>query len=125
MKTYLSILALLFVSSIASAQTVTKTADTTNQQNVKISQPAPSSNARISMNVTVPKQTQGATFGEKVNAGLHAAGGALAQGASITQNPLYTSDGNVAVNPLYDQKAKASSPVGPIKGVIVKGSKNN
>jgi len=37
---------------------------------------------RISMNVTVPKQTQGATFGEKVNAGLHAAGGALAQGAS-------------------------------------------
>ena len=24
---------------------------------------------RISMNVTVPKQTQGATFGEKVNAG--------------------------------------------------------
>ncbi len=37
---------------------------------------------RISMNVTVPKQTQGSTFGEKVNAGLHAAGGALAQGAS-------------------------------------------
>lgn len=31
---------------------------------------------RISMNVTVPKQTQGATFGEKINAGLHAAGGA-------------------------------------------------
>ena len=39
---------------------------------------------RISMNVTVPKQTQGATFGEKVNAGLHAAGGALAQGASMS-----------------------------------------
>ncbi len=37
---------------------------------------------RISMNVTVAKQTQGATFGEKVNAGLHAAGGVLAQGAS-------------------------------------------
>lgn len=30
---------------------------------------------RISTNVTVPKQTQGATFGERVNAGLHAAGG--------------------------------------------------
>lgn len=29
---------------------------------------------RISMNVTVPKQTQGATFGEKVSAGLHATG---------------------------------------------------
>ena len=38
---------------------------------------------RLSMNVTVPKQTQGATFGEKVNAGLHAAGGALAQGAAL------------------------------------------
>ncbi len=37
---------------------------------------------RISMNVTVAKQTQGATFGEKVNAGLHAAGSALAQGSS-------------------------------------------
>lgn len=39
---------------------------------------------RISMNVTVPKQTQGATFGEKVNAGLHAAGSAGAQGASLS-----------------------------------------
>ncbi len=38
---------------------------------------------RISMNVTVAKQTQGATFGEKVNAGLHAAGSALAQGATL------------------------------------------
>lgn len=37
---------------------------------------------RISMNVTVPKQTQGATFGEKVNAGLHAAGSVVANGAS-------------------------------------------
>ncbi|HWS78279.1 MAG TPA: hypothetical protein VN205_07885 [Thermomonas sp.] len=39
---------------------------------------------RISMNVTVPKQTQGATFGEKVNAGLHAAGSAVAQGSTLT-----------------------------------------
>lgn len=38
---------------------------------------------RISTNVTVPKQTQGATFGEKVNAGLHAAGGSLAQAAPV------------------------------------------
>ena len=82
---------------------------------------------RISMNVTVPKQTQGATFGEKVqtglsqagsfiifpnkqaflissstkkvsqmtssevakvNAGLHAAGGALAQGSSLLGGAL-------------------------------------
>ena len=125
MKTYLSILALLFVSSIASAQTVNKTADTTKQQNLKVSQANPSTNARISMNVTVPKQTQGATFGEKVNAGLHAAGGAVAQGASVTQNPLYAGGGNSGVNPMYDPKAKTISPVGPIKGVIVKGSKNN
>lgn len=40
--------------------------------------------SRISMNVTVPKQTQGATFGEKVNAGLHAAGSAVAQGAALS-----------------------------------------
>ena len=39
---------------------------------------------RISMRVTAPKQTQGATFGEKVNAGLHAAGSALGQGAAAT-----------------------------------------
>ena len=43
---------------------------------------------RISMNVTVPKQTQGATFGEKINAGLHAAGGALAQGRSIISGKI-------------------------------------
>ncbi len=42
---------------------------------------------RISMNVTVPKQTQGATFGEKVNQGLHAAGSALSQGASLRGSP--------------------------------------
>lgn len=35
---------------------------------------------------TVAKQTQGATFGEKVNAGLHAAGGALAQGSAISRH---------------------------------------
>lgn len=38
---------------------------------------------RISMNVTVPKQTQGATFGEKVNAGLHAAGKTIGQETSL------------------------------------------
>ena len=36
----------------------------------------------VSDEVTVPKQTQGATFGEKVNQGLHQAGGAIGQGAS-------------------------------------------
>jgi Ni/Co efflux regulator RcnB len=54
---------------------------------------------RISMNVTVAKQTQGATFGEKVNAGLHSAGSAVASGASL-----------------------ASAPGNPIGGIIVKGA---
>jgi hypothetical protein len=38
---------------------------------------------RLSMNVTVGKQTQSSTFGEKVNYGLNAAGGALVSGASL------------------------------------------
>ncbi len=38
---------------------------------------------RISMNVTVPKQTQGATFGEKVNQGLQAAGSHVISGKII------------------------------------------
>jgi len=48
---------------------------------------------------TVGKQTQGATFGEKVNQGLHATGSALQQGAAIV----------------------AGNPIG---GIIVKGGKN-
>ncbi len=47
------------------------------------------------------KQTQGSSFGEKVNQGLHAAGSALAQGASLTLSP--------------------GSPIG---GIVVKGGKN-
>lgn len=38
---------------------------------------------RISMNVSIQKQSQGSTFGEKVNQGLHAAGNVAAQGASL------------------------------------------
>ncbi len=38
---------------------------------------------RISMNVTVPKQTQGATFGEKVQSGLAQTGSALANGTRM------------------------------------------
>lgn len=47
---------------------------------------------RISMNVTVPKQTQGATFGEKVNAGLGTNGAYLIfpnkQAFLIVQNKI-------------------------------------
>jgi hypothetical protein len=35
--------------------------------------------------VTVPKQTQGTTFGEKVNAGVHAVGSAVSQGAPAAE----------------------------------------
>jgi hypothetical protein len=53
---------------------------------------------RISMNVTVPKQTQGATFGERVNAGLQSAGNAVASGAGrqIIAGRLVRSPGNTA-----------------------------
>lgn len=117
MKTNLFTIALILFSMIsASAQTENKV------NNINNGMPN-----RISMNVTVPKQTQGATFGEKVqaglsqagsyvifpnkqaflissvskkisqisssdvakvNAGLHAAGGALAQGASLVGGAL-------------------------------------
>lgn len=38
---------------------------------------------RISMNVTVPKQTQGATFGEKVNQGMQSAGSHIIAGRIV------------------------------------------
>jgi len=53
-----------------------------------VSSGMPGMPARISMNVTVAKQTQGATFGEKVNQGLHAAGSALSQGSSVVGGAL-------------------------------------
>lgn len=42
--------------------------------------PTETADHRISMNVTVPKQTQGATFGERVKAGLQAAGARVGGG---------------------------------------------
>lgn len=39
---------------------------------------------RISMNMTTPRQTQGATFGERCQAGICAAGSAISQGVYIT-----------------------------------------
>ncbi len=42
---------------------------------------------RLAVTTTaVAKQTQGATFGEKVNSGLHAAGSAVAQGATLARH---------------------------------------
>lgn len=41
---------------------------------------------RYRVALTTAKQTQGATFGEKVNQGLHAAGSAVSQGAKTNPN---------------------------------------
>ena len=46
--------------------------------------------------ITTPKQTQGATFGEKVNQGLHAAGSALSNGAVV--DTLKRADKSKAIN---------------------------
>ncbi|MDP4269644.1 MAG: hypothetical protein Q8909_05915 [Bacteroidota bacterium] len=46
------------------------------------------SNDKQVTKVTTPKQTQGATFGEKVNQGIHAAGSAINQGASLVGGAL-------------------------------------
>lgn len=111
MKTYTLIFALSFISSIALAQsekTTQKPADSTTQQKAALVGGAlPGGSVisaavskidnnsmpnRISMNVTVAKQTQGSTFGEKVNQGLHAAGSALASGASKTTEPVKATD---------------------------------
>lgn len=66
---------------------------------------------RISTNVTVPKQTQGATFGEKVNQGLHAAGGALSQGAAVVGGTL---PGGAVVSASVNKDDEAAVP-GPRK----------
>ncbi|RZL14391.1 MAG: hypothetical protein EOO89_16190, partial [Pedobacter sp.] len=97
MKKYLSIIALVFVSSVALAQSNEKSTEASKTKPAGIVGQGASLlggvlpggaviSKRISMNVTVGKQTQGATFGEKVNAGLHAAGSVVAQGSSVKQD---------------------------------------
>lgn len=67
---------------------------------------------RISMNVTVPKQTQGATFGEKVNQGLHAVGSIISQGASFV-----TISGNLVWNKIeFPKTVNSVSSVGNLSG---------
>jgi hypothetical protein len=78
---------------------------------------------RISMNVTVPKQTQGATFGEKANAGLHAAGSAVASGASLVVEcgaaacALALPDGT---GYLADLQALTLAPLDPAQGTALR-----
>jgi hypothetical protein len=52
---------------------------------------------------SVPKQTQGATFGEKVNAGLQAPGSAVSQGATAARH-------DTAKNSVGNIRARAAAP---------------
>lgn len=61
---------------------ITNSDGSTEEMTFACTDDAASYNERISMNVTTGRQTQGSTFGEKVNAGLHAAGSVVAQGVS-------------------------------------------
>lgn len=72
--------------------------------------------SRLSMTPTTTKQTQGTTFGEKVDQGLQPAAGK-------SNNPLYEDKGTATTNPL-SESSKMASPGNPIGGIIVKGGKN-
>lgn len=96
-------------------QKITNPDGTTEEKTFACPADAAAYNERISMNVTVPKQTQGATFGEKVNAGLHAAGGAVSQGASravISGTVSWSSDNSSGIITNQD----AVSSVGNLAG---------
>jgi hypothetical protein len=77
---------------------------------------------RISMNVTVPKQTQGTTFGEKVNAGLHAAGSALSQGASKQLIPTDPASGNIISGRLSWKDPDNSGTIVTNESISTKGN---
>jgi hypothetical protein len=71
--------------------------------------------SRLSMTPTTARQTQGSSFGEKVNQGVQ-----TAAGKSV--NPLYEDNGTATTNPMSE--SKVASPGNPIGGIIVKGGKN-
>lgn len=65
---------------------------------------------------SVPKQTQGATFGEKVNAGLQAAGGAVSQGATAARHDTAkNSVGNIRAREAAPSAAPASDTSAPVQ----------
>ncbi|MFA6249005.1 MAG: hypothetical protein WC615_18835 [Mucilaginibacter sp.] len=79
MKKYLSAAILTIISAAALAQAP--------QQKGGINTVNNSMPSRISMNVTVARQTPNTSFGEKVNAGLSTAGSAIATGAAAVTTP--------------------------------------
>ena len=70
--------------------------------------------SRLSMTPTTARQTQGSSFGEKVNQDHQPA-------ARKSNNPLYEDKGTTTTNPLAGQLARPGSPIG---GIVVKGGKN-
>lgn len=87
-----------------------------NEKGIKRSEDAAS--GRLSMTPTTTKQTQGASFGEKVAGGLQSGAGALSQGASksISEKGVSSTKGR--------PKNRVASPGSPIGGIVVKGGKN-
>jgi FG-GAP-like repeat len=73
---------------------------------------------RISMNVTVPKQTQGATFGEKVNQGLHAAGSHLVSG-KIVRSKGGGGSGGIVTNRIHGGGGSAAAASYASTGMVV------
>lgn len=80
----------------------------------KIKKPTPMP-SRLSMTPTTTRQTQGSSFGEKVNQGMQ-----TEAGKSV--NPLYEDKGTATNNPMAE--SKIASPGSPIGGIVVKGGKN-
>lgn len=74
---------------------------------------------RISMNVTVPKQTQGATFGEKVNAGLHAAGGVY---VIFPNNQAFLATQNKVDEMTSSETAKVKAGLQAAGGALAQGA---
>ena len=133
MKTSTIIFALTFISSVALAQAQVSKVGTVaggSGGGAAAASYAATGKAVISSDSSKHsknnngKQTQGATFGEKVNQGLHNAGSVAANGAAKTDNPLYNGNNSSQENPLHKSNAKTANPGTPIGGIIVKGGKN-
>ncbi len=75
---------------------------------------------------TVARQTQGATFGEKVNAGLHAAGSAVATGVGTSKHEtVKNSIGNVRGREAPPPPATSPPPAGTASKDNINGGMPN
>lgn len=124
MKTYTLIFVLSFISSIAFSQVKGKGGSGGGAAAASYAATGKAIMSSDTAKTSITKQTQGATFGEKVDQGLHAAGSVVASGAAKTENPLYQGNAGSQNNPLHKSEANVASPGNPIGGIIVKGGKN-